>query len=61
MVVNKPDLPPEYWQQAEATCKCATSGGGGESCRLCRKAAALAQYEGPSAFMIPGNHDWVDG
>ncbi|KAK2079809.1 hypothetical protein QBZ16_002204 [Prototheca wickerhamii] len=31
------------------------------ACGLCRKAAALRRYEGPSAFAIPGNHDWIDG
>ena len=23
--------------------------------------AALAAYDGPTAFAIPGNHDWIDG
>ena len=29
--------------------------------RLCQKAEALRGYEGPSCFMVPGNHDWIDG
>lgn len=32
---------------------------------LTRRASASAdllhQYEGPTAFAIPGNHDWIDG
>lgn len=30
-------------------------------CKACMKAAALKSYRGPSAFLIPGNHDWIDG
>ncbi len=30
-------------------------------CRVCAAAQALKQYEGPTAFAIPGNHDWIDG
>jgi hypothetical protein len=29
--------------------------------RACAAAEALRQYDGPSAFAIPGNHDWIDG
>ena len=29
--------------------------------RACAAAEALANYEGPTAFAIPGNHDWIDG
>lgn len=25
------------------------------------RVAALAQHDGPTAFAIPGNHDWIDG
>jgi len=32
---------------------------------LMRRASASAdllhQYDGPTAFAIPGNHDWIDG
>ena len=31
------------------------------ACRTCQATAALEQYEGPSCFAIPGNHDWIDG
>lgn len=37
------------------------SSGPSTACALCRKAAALRRYEGPSSFAIPGNHDWIDG
>ena len=30
-------------------------------CRACAGAAALRAYDGPTAFAIPGNHDWIDG
>lgn len=35
----------------------------GTSPRSSRAAAsaALRRYTGPSAFAIPGNHDWIDG
>ena len=33
----------------------------GPACRTCQATAALNQYEGPSCFAIPGNHDWIDG
>ncbi len=29
--------------------------------RACAAAQALARYDGPTAFAIPGNHDWIDG
>ena len=31
---------------------------------ICRESASadlLHQYDGPTAFAIPGNHDWIDG
>lgn len=88
LVVNKPDLPSEYWEAGTRSCMCTHvssqqqyhlgggpqggvgSGGGGhrsglhrvtQPCPTCRKAATLAAYDGPSAFLIPGNHDWIDG
>lgn len=30
-------------------------------CRACAAAHALRQYDGPTCFAIPGNHDWIDG
>lgn len=102
-MVNKPDLPPEYWEAAAATtttkatdtfaaintnnntgevlvdsykvkhrtqrpsaCSCinnigATHGTHRTMCSACHKASTLAAYDGPSAFFIPGNHDWIDG
>lgn len=30
-------------------------------CRACAAAQALRQYDGPTCFAIPGNHDWIDG
>jgi hypothetical protein len=93
LVVNKPDLPEEYWiagQAAEVATRhgaaqragmcsswCQPSGVCNQCamhasvsgvnndlsgpCRACAKAAALTAYDGPTAFMIPGNHDWIDG
>jgi hypothetical protein len=90
LVINKPDLPPEYWEAADRAClsTCPHSkinnsidgiglssglgsglggiGSGEESqkgvpCHTCRKAAVLNVYDGPSAFLIPGNHDHYDG
>ena len=29
--------------------------------RLCESAARLRDYDGPTAFAIPGNHDYIDG
>ena len=29
--------------------------------RACAAAEALRQYDGPTCFAIPGNHDWIDG
>ena len=31
------------------------------TCRAVASAELLHQYEGPTAFAIPGNHDWIDG
>lgn len=31
------------------------------ACRACLAAEALSSYDGPTAFAIPGNHDWIDG
>lgn len=31
------------------------------TCRAEASAELLHQYEGPTAFAIPGNHDWIDG
>ncbi len=31
------------------------------ACRACAAAEALRSYDGPTAFAIPGNHDWIDG
>ena len=31
------------------------------ACRAEASAELLRQYEGPTAFAIPGNHDWIDG
>lgn len=65
LVVNKPDLPPEYYMFSGETCthhpqkldkESATS-----ECKICMKVNALKSYGGPTAFMIPGNHDWIDG
>lgn len=28
---------------------------------ICPRVAALVQHDGPTAFAIPGNHDWIDG
>lgn len=30
-------------------------------CRACAGVEALRQYDGPTCFAIPGNHDWIDG
>jgi len=30
-------------------------------CRASASAELLQQYDGPTAFAIPGNHDWIDG
>lgn len=30
-------------------------------CRACAAAETLRRYDGPTAFAIPGNHDWIDG
>ncbi|GAB4822190.1 hypothetical protein N2152v2_009236 [Parachlorella kessleri] len=70
LVVNKPDLPPQYWEgEGPSSCKCALPPHCGlhngaeqqRQCKLCQKADALRAYEGPSCFMLPGNHDWIDG
>ncbi|KAH7619432.1 hypothetical protein NADE_006274 [Nannochloris sp. 'desiccata'] len=70
LVINKPDLPPEYWEAADKACSCShskimSSSGkenrGGVPCHTCRKAKVLNVYDGPSAFLIPGNHDHYDG
>ncbi len=29
--------------------------------RLCESAARLRDYDGPTCFAIPGNHDYIDG
>ncbi len=29
--------------------------------RASASADLLQQYDGPTAFAIPGNHDWIDG
>lgn len=86
LVVNKPDLPPEYWdlkvKDQSTACSCSLCGrvlgeakdcgkpstafdvttgleigaNGPGLCRRCAKSAALAGYEGPCAFLVPGNH-----
>jgi hypothetical protein len=28
---------------------------------VCESAAQLRDYDGPTAFAIPGNHDYIDG
>jgi hypothetical protein len=73
LVINKPDLPPEYWETADKACTCPHSkinnsnsegrenNKDGVPCHTCRKAKVLNVYEGPSAFLIPGNHDHYDG
>ena len=30
-------------------------------CRSCAAVQALREYDGPTCFAIPGNHDWIDG
>jgi len=76
LVINKPDLPPEYWEAADRACTCPHSkmnsngdvdsadgrnNSDGVPCHTCRKAKVLNVYDGPSAFLIPGNHDHFDG
>lgn len=65
LVVNKPDLPPEYYLSSGTPC---THHSAKEdksldkvTCKICMKTNALKAYGGPTAFMIPGNHDWIDG
>ena len=77
LVVNKPDLPTEYWQEADnriaagkekkgrsgggeksgekSAAVCGCGGGDDATCHSCRKSAVLGAYDGPSAFLIPGN------
>ncbi len=31
------------------------------ACRACAASETLRRYDGPTAFAIPGNHDWIDG
>ena len=31
------------------------------ACRACAASEALRSYDGPTAFAITGNHDWIDG
>lgn len=54
--MHKPDLPPAYGVQDPQGLK-------GLSPRSSRRASATAlhRYQGPNAFAIPGNHDWIDG
>ncbi|KAK9862826.1 hypothetical protein WJX84_007158 [Apatococcus fuscideae] len=71
LVVNKPDLLP--LDSAPATCRCPPSScpthadlhhnyhSSGHHCRACLASETLRQYEGPTCFAIPGNHDWIDG
>lgn len=33
----------------------------GDTRRACLASETLRQYEGPTCFAIPGNHDWIDG
>lgn len=69
LVVQKPDLPRTGDQgdvSARKDLRCAC-----EPCNFASPvapygapgcaSAALAAYDGPSAFLIPGNHDWIDG
>lgn len=59
LVVHKPDLPPMYGVHDH----CGGESLRGMSPRSSRTAssAALRAYRGPHSFVIPGNHDWIDG
>ncbi|GIL77238.1 hypothetical protein Vretifemale_6729 [Volvox reticuliferus] len=59
LVVHKPDLPPA-WGVQEAHLPCDLRGLSPRSSRRA-SSAALRRYMGPTAFAIPGNHDWIDG
>ncbi|KAG2491434.1 hypothetical protein HYH03_010220 [Edaphochlamys debaryana] len=59
LVVHKPDLPP-VWGVHEAAFPGDLRGLSPRSSRHA-SSAALRRYGGPSAFAIPGNHDWFDG
>lgn len=56
LVVAKPDLPGiEHLRHG------AVGTDGASTSRESASADLLHQYEGPTAFAIPGNHDWIDG
>ncbi|GLI59475.1 hypothetical protein VaNZ11_001358 [Volvox africanus] len=59
LVVHKPDLPPA-WGVQEAHLPCDLRGLSPRSSRWA-SSSALRRYTGPTAFAIPGNHDWIDG
>ena len=64
LVINKPDLPPQYYLSSGSSCPHhvqSTEPDKVSECKMCMKVKALKSYHGPSAFMIPGNHDWIDG
>lgn len=57
LVATKPDLGPEHWHDDSESESYELQ----ECCRPCQKSIAMKKYKGPCAFIIPGNHDWVDG
>ncbi|BDA40538.1 hypothetical protein COCOBI_01-1910 [Coccomyxa sp. Obi] len=73
LVVNKPDIPLASDGRRPVTCtnppsSCPTHAdlarsphSGDSRCRACAAAETLRRYDGPTAFAIPGNHDWIDG
>eukprot|EP00889_Picochlorum_renovo_P008589 jgi/Picre1/35619/NNA_003080.t1 len=65
LVVNKPDLPMQYYLSSMEKCLACSQKKQEDSCdspcKMCLKVQALRSYQGPTSFMIPGNHDWIDG
>jgi hypothetical protein len=73
LVVRKPALPPACWEAAAAAAgpcahaaAAAAAGDAGAAgpagrCRACLRAGALGAHDGPAAFILPGNHDHLDG
>mmetsp|Transcript_31178 Transcript_31178/g.92977 ORF Transcript_31178/g.92977 Transcript_31178/m.92977 type:complete len:1354 (-) Transcript_31178:1870-5931(-) len=57
LVLHKPDLPRDFCTDEDRHGSFrADSGRSGSS-----NTEALHSYRGPTAFAIPGNHDWIDG
>ncbi|GFR41995.1 hypothetical protein Agub_g2809, partial [Astrephomene gubernaculifera] len=61
LVVHKPDLPPAWGVQEAVLQGAADLRGLSPRSSRTASAAALRRYGGPTAFAIPGNHDWIDG